>query len=311
MTALLDRSTSSGVPGSVTLMMPSKLTGKLMGSGVCVSTTPTLAWTPSVLKHSTRPDSRWLSGLPGAVICVHAPLYVRGERPEGGQRTTLAGARRRHAPSLRARTRRRRGSRGAAISRPPSREPALVAHHLCCVNVTHHICCVFGHDRVTLASHLMPPSAAPRRVRASDGSPASQTPGGPAPQPPSGPASQQNPGSGLTPAAERLIRQARFASVRTLFDSDAELAALLKANRSRASRWKAGDAMDDERWALMQGLDTVVGQLRGWLEPTTIPKWLHGVNAHLGHRRPLDVLQEGRLSEVVAAIEAEKSGAFA
>jgi hypothetical protein len=69
--------------------------------------------------------------------------------------------------------------------------------------------------------------------------------------------------------------------------------------------------MDDARWRHLEALDTVVGLLRGWLEPTTIPKWLHGVNAHLGDRRPLDVLRDGRLSEVVLAIEAEKSGAFA
>lgn len=117
--------------------------------------------------------------------------------------------------------------------------------------------------------------------------------------------------AGLPPDAAILIRRARYASVRPAFASDAEMAAALGADRSRAARWKAGAAMDAPRWASLQALDTVVGLLRGWLEPTTIPKWLRGVNAHLGNRRPLDVLRDGRLSEVVAAIEAEQSGAFA
>ena len=68
--------------------------------------------------------------------------------------------------------------------------------------------------------------------------------------------------------------------------------------------------MDPARWAHWQAIDVTVGQLRGFLAPSTIPKWLRGVNAHLGHRRPLDVLRDGRLSEVIAAIEAEKIGAF-
>ena len=42
-----------------------------------------------------------------------------------------------------------------------------------------------------------------------------------------------------------------------------------------------------------------------------VAKWLRGTNAHLGDRRPIDVIRQGRLSEVVAAIEAEKAGAFA
>lgn len=117
--------------------------------------------------------------------------------------------------------------------------------------------------------------------------------------------------TGLSPETATLIRRARYASVRAVFRSDAELATLLDADRSRAARWKSGAAMDATRWELLQALDAVVGMLRGWLAPATIPKWLHGINAHLGHRRPLDVLRDGRLSEVIAAIEAEKSGAFA
>jgi hypothetical protein len=116
---------------------------------------------------------------------------------------------------------------------------------------------------------------------------------------------------GVAPEAAILIRKARFASARAAFSSDAAMAEALGADRSRAARWKAGEPMDDERWRHLEALDTVVGLLRGWLEPETIPKWLHGLNAHLGHRRPIDVLRDGRLSEVVAAIEAEKSGAFA
>jgi hypothetical protein len=36
-----------------------------------------------------------------------------------------------------------------------------------------------------------------------------------------------------------------------------------------------------------------------------------GINAHLGDRRPIDLLREGSLSDVIAAIEALKSGSYA
>lgn len=55
----------------------------------------------------------------------------------------------------------------------------------------------------------------------------------------------------------------------------------------------------------------MISLLSTYLEPEVAHDWLFGVNAQLGHRRPLDVLREGRLSEVIAAIESERSGAFA
>ena len=59
------------------------------------------------------------------------------------------------------------------------------------------------------------------------------------------------------------------------------------------------------------GVDATIELLTGFLDDRSIPKWLSGTNAHLGDRRPIDVLTQGRLSEVIAAIEAEKSGAYA
>ena len=59
------------------------------------------------------------------------------------------------------------------------------------------------------------------------------------------------------------------------------------------------------------GLDLAVELLSGYLSESGIPKWLYGANAHLGGRRPIAVLRAGQLSEVVAAIEALKSGAYA
>ncbi len=110
-------------------------------------------------------------------------------------------------------------------------------------------------------------------------------------------------------AIERSIWMSN--SVRTVFKSDAEMAEVLGVNRSQIARWQKGTPPSPEKAGQLLHLDFVMVLLEGFLEPESIPKWLNGFNANLDDRRPIDVLRTGRLSEVVRAIEAEKSGAYA
>ncbi|MDP3910314.1 MAG: hypothetical protein Q8Q14_07965 [Gemmatimonadales bacterium] len=103
----------------------------------------------------------------------------------------------------------------------------------------------------------------------------------------------------------------RYQVARLAFPDDAELARSLGVHRSAVVRWKRGEAPASKNWEQLVGLDTVVALLENFLDLKSIPKWLRGLNAHLGDRRPIDVIRQGRLSEVIAAIEAEKAGAFA
>lgn len=112
---------------------------------------------------------------------------------------------------------------------------------------------------------------------------------------------------GLRPALQRM----GFAVARAAFDSDAQMALAFGVDRSNMARWRAGAAMSLENVERLQAFETAVTLLLSFLAPTTIPKWLRGTNAHLMNRRPIDVLLNGRLSEVVSAIENERSGAFA
>jgi len=113
------------------------------------------------------------------------------------------------------------------------------------------------------------------------------------------------------PALGSTLQQVSFRIARAVFASDAEMALAFGVDRSNMARWKAGAPLSPENASRLQAFDVVVSLLVGFLAPTTIPKWLRGVNAHLGNRRPIDVLQTGRLSEIVSAIENERSGAFA
>src|SRR3989441_1866353 len=105
-----------------------------------------------------------------------------------------------------------------------------------------------------------------------------------------------------------LVKQ-RYHVAKVAFPDDADLARSLGVHRSAVVRWKRGEAPAARNWEQLVGLDTVVSLLEGFLDLSSIPKWLRGINAHLGDRRPIDVIRLGRLSEVVAAIEAEKAGA--
>ncbi|MGH7530774.1 MAG: hypothetical protein ACREMN_10365 [Gemmatimonadales bacterium] len=111
-------------------------------------------------------------------------------------------------------------------------------------------------------------------------------------------------------ATKALVKQ-RYHIAKVAFPDDADLARSLGVHRSAVVRWKRGEAPAPENWEQLVGLDTVVSLLQNFLDLRSIPKWLRGLNAHLGNRRPIDVIRLGRLSEVIAAIEAEKAGAFA
>lgn len=103
----------------------------------------------------------------------------------------------------------------------------------------------------------------------------------------------------------------RLDHIAAVLGSDAAAAEVLAVSRAQPRRWREGQVPDPANRDRIIGLDAVLDLLSGYLDDSSIPKWLHGVNAHLGNRRPVSVLREGRVADVIAAIEAEKSGAFA
>ncbi len=127
----------------------------------------------------------------------------------------------------------------------------------------------------------------------------------------SSPADAKTDALAFAKVVKKSLIKAKVWAVFTVFQSDADLARTLGVHRSNVLRWKRGERPDRENWEQLVGIETVVSLLAGFLDDRSIPKWLHGFNAHLGDRRPVDVIREGRLSEVIAAIEAEKAGSFA
>lgn len=112
-------------------------------------------------------------------------------------------------------------------------------------------------------------------------------------------------------STEQSLSQAKLARVVELLDSRSAVADALGVHRSRITRWLAGDQLDPENRAKLDGLEYILSRLLDQMSQTTARKWLEGINAHLGNRRPVDLIANQRVAEVLAAVEQSAVDSFA
>ena len=93
--------------------------------------------------------------------------------------------------------------------------------------------------------------------------------------------------------------------------SQAQVARALDVDRSRVSRWLTDEEPDRENLLKLEAVEFALSRLQSTYQRTTAMKWLFGFNAHLGNARPIDLLTRGRVSDVLRAIEADETGAYA
>ncbi|NNN04708.1 MAG: hypothetical protein HKL90_02285 [Elusimicrobia bacterium] len=120
--------------------------------------------------------------------------------------------------------------------------------------------------------------------------------------------------SGKAPQVREKNESAVFISKIALLENEfggAKLAKIAGVDRSRISRWKRGAKADSTNQERINGLEYVVTRLRGFLAPGSEMKWLYGINAHLGNCRPIDLIERGRVAEVIAAVEQTELGSYA
>ncbi len=94
--------------------------------------------------------------------------------------------------------------------------------------------------------------------------------------------------------------------------SRSEVARALDVDRSQVTRWL--DRAQDPGPANLrkvEGIELALARLLRLYERDDALRWLEGFNAHLGGRRPIDLLARGRLGEVLDAIDADEAGTFA
>ncbi len=94
--------------------------------------------------------------------------------------------------------------------------------------------------------------------------------------------------------------------------SRAAVARLLRVDRSRVTRWlEAGEPPDQANRRAIDAFEFALERLTSRYRLETALKWLEGLNPHLGDSRPSDLLRNGRIAEVLAAIEADETGSYA
>jgi hypothetical protein len=90
------------------------------------------------------------------------------------------------------------------------------------------------------------------------------------------------------------------------------LAGLLGVARSQPSRWRNGDELPGpDVSALLVDLDHVLGRLLLVWDQAVAYDWLTGSNAFREGAQPIDVLAQRGSTDVVEALQAEASGAYA
>lgn len=109
----------------------------------------------------------------------------------------------------------------------------------------------------------------------------------------------------------RALAAARVDAGELAFTSRAALAAWLGTARSQVTRASQGMAIGGDTGWQLNGLHAVVSALLTMYDIEAIPGWLHGLNPHLGDRRPLDVLAAGDVASVMGAVQAARTGSFA
>jgi hypothetical protein len=110
---------------------------------------------------------------------------------------------------------------------------------------------------------------------------------------------------------DRCIQRAYYLLARRGFASDRALADAVGVHRSQVSRWSQGKLAQRENAWLLRDVAATVARLADHYEPSTIQKWLVASNPELGDEAPMELLRQGRLPEVLMAVEAQTSGAFA
>lgn len=95
------------------------------------------------------------------------------------------------------------------------------------------------------------------------------------------------------------------------FRSQRRLAEALGVSPAQVSRWRRGQGIDEANADRLDLLELTMSMLRRLYEPATVEDWLFGLNPHLRNRRPIDVIRQGRVEELLAAIGQERADSFA
>lgn len=109
----------------------------------------------------------------------------------------------------------------------------------------------------------------------------------------------------------QTIQRAQYLMARKAFATDSALADAIGVHRSQISRWKEGESPSPENAWVLRDLAFTVEALSEHLDTASIDPWLRGRTPELDGETPLEAIRGGRAAEVLMAMQAQVSGAYA
>ncbi len=117
----------------------------------------------------------------------------------------------------------------------------------------------------------------------------------------------------------RMLLEKSFSKIKSeeidllvrFFGNQNKLATTLGVDRTRITRWQSGVNPDEMNSEKISGLVYLLQLLFNHYNPETAMKWLQGNNLFVGNSRPLDLIRENRIFEVIAAARQDIAGSYA
>jgi len=94
------------------------------------------------------------------------------------------------------------------------------------------------------------------------------------------------------------------------FKQDSDLAEALGVTPTAIAGWKVGVMPDQSTFRLLRDVAVVISKLLDYYDRSVVSDWLYGQNPDLDGRQPIELLREGNLADVLAAADAQISGAY-
>ena len=119
---------------------------------------------------------------------------------------------------------------------------------------------------------------------------------------------------------DALVKELELEAVRSTFNKfmkgykldNADLAAALKVDRRTIQRYRSGDSYPTRRvrngLVDLREISILLDEI--FKTPDGAVRWLNTSVPLLKGRRPIDLIQKGKLEEVISALETYESGAF-
>ncbi len=107
------------------------------------------------------------------------------------------------------------------------------------------------------------------------------------------------------------LKYAELDMLELYFGGQSKVADILRVDRSSVTQWRKGKVLSDLTGVKVAGITYIMNKLTTYFHRETALSWLEGINAHLGNKRPIDLLRSNRIAEVDRAIDQSLAGSYA